>query len=66
MAATPFKYDSKDDCPDKAKHTNCPSGYLGWHDWAEKKRRTHRQKRCPTCGFWSIWVPKKQRKEPTP
>jgi hypothetical protein len=43
----------------KCKHTKQPIGYLAWHDWAEKKSRTHRQKRCPVCGLWSIWVKKK-------
>ncbi len=46
---------SAEDCPDKAKHTKSPSGYMEWHAWAEKKAKTHTQHRCPTCGFWSIW-----------
>lgn len=35
-------------------------GYLNWHDWAKKKSKTHTQHRCPTCGFWVIWKPKKR------
>lgn len=43
------------DCPDKAKHTPCPNGYLSWQEWAEKKAKTHVQMPCPTCGHWAIW-----------
>lgn len=38
-----------------ASHTPCPSGYLAWHEWAEKKARRHRQERCDECGLWAIW-----------
>lgn len=53
------EYRTADDCPDAKKHTRCPSGYLAWHEWADKKAKTHRQTQCSTCGYWSIWVPKK-------
>ena len=43
------------------KHTPQPTGYVEWHMWAEKKQRTHEQRRCPGCGLWAIWV---KRKEP--
>ncbi len=46
---------SADACIDKAKHTPDPTGYIAWHEWAEKKARTHTQHQCPTCGFWAIW-----------
>lgn len=46
---------SADDCPDIKRHTKHPEGYVAWHEWAEKKERTHTQERCPTCGFYSIW-----------
>lgn len=52
------KYAHAEDCPDVHKHTADPSGYLQWHAWAEKMAKTHDQIRCPTCGFWAIWVPK--------
>lgn len=39
-------------------HTSAPSDYLQWHDWAERKSRTHEQRRCPDCGLWAVWVPK--------
>ena len=47
-------------CPDKHNHTDCPSGYDDWHKWAKKMARTHKQKRCDTCGLFAIWVPKKK------
>ena len=52
------KFRHADDCPDVAKHTTCPSGYIAWHDWAEKTAKTHRCTQCETCGFWVVWVPK--------
>lgn len=42
------------------KHTKCPTGYLTWHEWADKKAKTHKQKRCPVCHLWKIWVPKRK------
>lgn len=50
-------------CPNKKNHTNQPSGYIAWHDWAQKKTKTHRQVRCQGCGLFSIWVPRKSRKK---
>ena len=44
----------------KCKHTPCPTGYVEWHFWAEKKTRTHEQERCPGCGRWAIWKRKKR------
>ena len=40
-------------------HTQCPDGYIGWHDWAAQKSKTHRQIRCESCGLYSVWVEKK-------
>lgn len=48
-------------CPQRAKHTPCPETYDAWHEWADKKMRTHRQVRCPGCRLWAIWVPKIRR-----
>ncbi len=54
-----------DDCPRASElHTPSPSGYLQWHAWAEQMAKTHKQARCPECGFLSIWQPK--RAEPRP
>lgn len=66
MAAEPINrppltlYKSAEACPDRAKHTSDPPGYLAWHEWAEKKAKTHDQHQCPTCGFWVIWKRKKK------
>lgn len=46
-------------CRDESKHTRTPLGYTERALWAEKKLKTHTQSRCPTCGFWAIWKPKK-------
>ena len=45
-------------CPNIEDHTACPDGYLEWHAWAEKMSRTHRQRKCPSCGLYEIWEPK--------
>lgn len=37
-----------------------PDGYLDRAEWALEMLKTHRQKRCPACGLWAIWVPKKR------
>ena len=58
MATVSGGYDFLGQCPDRVKHTRCPSGASAWNNWAEKKLRTHRQVRCKTCGFFAIWVPK--------
>jgi hypothetical protein len=41
------------------RHTPAPDDYLAWHAWAEKKNKTHTQERCPICGLWAIWKPRK-------
>lgn len=52
------KFRSADDCPHIEDHTACPSGYLAWHEWAERMAETHVTRRCRHCGFWTVWVPK--------
>lgn len=48
------------ECPRAAElHTPCPSGYTDWEDWAADKAKTHEQERCPECGLWAIWKPKR-------
>lgn len=44
-----------EDCPKVETHTACPSGYLAWHEWAERMSETHRQRRCTSCGLYAIW-----------
>lgn len=34
-----------------------PIGYIDWHAWAERKKKTHKQQQCPDCGLWHVWVP---------
>ena len=50
-------------CPQRGCHTKAPEGYIQWHTWAERKAKTHRQIRCPGCGLFAIWVPKRNRKD---
>ena len=45
----------------KCKHTPCPKGYIDWHNWAEKKSKTHAQVKCPYCGLWAIWIKKSKK-----
>jgi hypothetical protein len=47
-------------CPNEAAHTDSPYGsYASTYDWAQMMLKTHVQKRCPGCGLWAIWEPKK-------
>jgi len=45
-------------CPDRGKHTDCPDGYIHWHEWAEKMNKSHKQIKCEKCGLFSIWIKK--------
>lgn len=44
-------------CPQQAGHSLQPTGYLPWHEWAEKHSKTHRQVLCSGCGLYAIWIP---------
>jgi len=46
-------------CPNIASHTPCPRGYNEWHAWAARMYRTHTQSRCPGCGLYKIWEPRR-------
>jgi len=46
------------ECPNAAKHAPSPIGYIAWHEWMAETSKTHRQERCPDCGYWVIVVPK--------
>ena len=37
-------------------HTECPRGYVAWHEWAEEMSETLVQEQCPGCGLWAIWT----------
>ena len=52
------------DCPNNAQHTPSPRGYVAWHEWAERMRRTHRVTRCRGCGLWTTYVVLKGAKRP--
>jgi hypothetical protein len=43
-------------CSDDSAHTPCPTGYIAWHEWAERKAKTHDQRQCLHCGSWAVWV----------
>jgi hypothetical protein len=47
-----------DTCPNAAEHTNGPSGYVAWQEWAKRMKTTHRQVKCPGCGLFKVWVPR--------
>lgn len=59
MPTKPQRIQRKRSTDTSCKHTPCPEGYREWHEWAERKLRTHRQIRCPNCGLWAIWVRRK-------
>lgn len=50
-------------CRYASRHTKCPSGYIDWHEWAEKKSRRHKQTICPGCKRFKIWVRRKKGEE---
>jgi hypothetical protein len=37
-------------------HTPSPEGYIAWHNWAERKLKTHHQIKCRCCGLYTVWV----------
>jgi hypothetical protein len=46
----------KANCPNREQHTDCPSGYLEWFDWAANMASTHRAELCEGCGLYVIWT----------
>ena len=49
--------DTESDCPDRAKHSPMPSGYVDRSEWAGSMlSHGARQLRCPTCGLYAIWM----------
>lgn len=63
-AVAKFEYWSASVCPEKLTHTPAPDNYLEWSRWADEMQRTHTQHQCPTCGFWTQWVPKQSPQTP--
>lgn len=45
-------------CPQEELHTPRPEGYMQRQAWAERMSKTHKQKRCPGCARFAIWIPK--------
>lgn len=43
----------------ECQHTPRPTLYLEWQAWAHEMSKTHRQVKCPHCGLWAIWRPKR-------
>lgn len=43
-------------CSNVDQHTPHPERQFAHEAWAEQMLRTHKQKRCPSCGLWAIWV----------
>lgn len=48
-------------CPHFEDHTPCPEGYIQWHAWAGRMSKTHKARKCPGCGLYKIWEPKRPR-----
>jgi hypothetical protein len=50
-------------CPQAELHfPGVTEGYIARQAWAEQMMKTHRQRRCPGCGLYKIWVPKEEAK----
>jgi len=54
----PSERAEREACPQHERHTYGPDGYNAWHDWAQRRSRTHTQHQCDGCGYWLIWMPK--------
>jgi len=44
-------------------HTPMPPGYMDRYEWAQMAMKTHAQVRCPHCGLWAVWLPKREARE---
>lgn len=51
----------RETCPNLAQHQKTPTGYIGWHAWAEEMSVSHVQEKCPGCDLWAIWTAKPDR-----
>lgn len=52
-----YRFNRRQDCPDAATLHSEPPMDMNVNGYSP----TSRQVRCPTCGFWSMWVPRKPR-----
>lgn len=44
----------------KCVHTPQPDDYFRGFEWAQQASKTHSQVRCPHCGLWAVWLPKRE------
>lgn len=58
ICCLPAGHKGEHDFTSKCNHTDQPTTYREWHQWAKKKSKTHRQYKCPHCGLWAIWMEK--------
>lgn len=61
MGRSNFTLHRANECEHVEDHTACPDGYIQWHAWAAEMSKTHRQRKCPSCGLYAIWEPKTAR-----
>jgi hypothetical protein len=47
------------ECPNAAAHEWHPTRYVSHSGWADRALLVADQERCPGCGGWEIWVPKR-------
>lgn len=57
---------SRNECPNRHRHTQSPTGYMEFFEWSEGMGQTHEQVRCEGCGLWVVWVPLDHRGVSTP
>jgi hypothetical protein len=50
----------REDCPNRAAHTEGPRGYLPGFEWRYEMLKTHKVSRCPDCLRFLIWTPKER------
>lgn len=43
------------ECSNESNHTESPTGYLHWHEWAAVKVTTHVAVMCQACRRYAIW-----------
>lgn len=62
VCCLPEGHKGEHDFTRQCNHTDQPTGYREWHQWAKKKSKTHRQYKCPHCGLWAIWLEKPKKR----
>ena len=59
LSRTLYFADHHELCENYWAHNHGPEGYFAWFEWAEIMRKTHKQRRCPGCGLFAIWTPRR-------